>query len=449
MVFEKDRNFYFQLLRLTIPLFLQQLLRVSVDTLNSIMLGSIDQIQMSAMSQANQIFFIYYAVCSGLSIGCCVLVSQYWGKKDVDSISTIIAHGLRTAFVFGLVVSVLVYAFSDRIMLLYSSDMMIVEVGASYLRKITLMYVACGLSVMIFGASRGVEQVRIVLFTNIISYSVNIILDYILIFGKLGFNPMGIDGVAIGTVVARYIELFICALFFFNHVEIPFTIGDLKRFDNRLRKALFNVSLPIVAHEVVWSLGTSSGAMITGQLGKSAVAGYNVSSVLYDLLATIGNGFIPACGVVLGMSLGKGETEKAKRQAHSILLIAVIMGICIGIITYFVKDDFLKLYSLDNDAISYFRQFSNVLCFIWPFSCVEMVTMVAILRAGGDGKFGFYTDIVVMWLVCIPLAYLSAFKFNAKPWIIVGIIKCIIVLEAIAGFSRVLSYKWVKDLTKQ
>ena len=447
MYFENDRNFYYQLLRLTIPLFLQQLLRVSVDTLNSIMLGSIDQIQMSAMSQANQIFFIYYAVCSGLSIGCCVLVSQYWGKKDVDSISTIIAHGLRTAFVFGLVVSILVIVFSNNIMHLYSSDLMIVECGAKYLRKIALMFVACGLSVMIFGASRGVEQVRIVLFTNIISYSVNIILDYILIFGKLGFKPMGIDGVAVGTIVARYIELFICALFFFNHVEIPFSIGDLRKYDNKLRKALFDVSFPIVAHEVVWSLGTSSGAMITGQLGKSAVAGYNVTSVLYDLFATIGNGFIPACGVVLGMSLGKGEIEKAKRQANSILLIAFIMGISIGIISYFVKDEFLKLYSLDNEAINYFRQFSNVLCFIWPFSCIEMVTMVAILRAGGDGKFGFYTDIVVMWLICIPLAWLCAFKFNVPAWIIVGIIKGIIVLEALAGFFRVFTYKWVRNLT--
>lgn len=447
MYFENDRNFYYQLLRLTIPLFLQQLLRVSVDTLNSIMLGSIDQIQMSAMSQANQIFFIYYAVCSGLSIGCCVLVSQYWGKKDVDSISTIIAHGLRTAFVFGLVVSILVIVFSNNIMHLYSSDLMIVECGAKYLRKIALMFVACGLSVMIFGASRGVEQVRIVLFTNIISYSVNIILDYILIFGKLGFKPMGIDGVAVGTIVARYIELFICALFFFNHVEIPFSIGDLRKYDNKLRKALFDVSFPIVAHEVVWSLGTSSGAMITGQLGKSAVAGYNVTSVLYDLFATIGNGFIPACGVVLGMSLGKGEIEKAKRQANSILLIAFIMGISIGIISYFVKNDFLKLYSLDNEAINYFRQFSNVLCFIWPFSCIEMVTMVAILRAGGDGKFGFYTDIVVMWLICIPLAWLCAFKFNVPAWIIVGIIKGIIVLEALAGFFRVFTYKWVRNLT--
>ena len=447
MYFENDRNFYYQLLRLTIPLFLQQLLRVSVDTLNSIMLGSIDQIQMSAMSQANQIFFIYYAVCSGLSIGCCVLVSQYWGKKDVDSISTIIAHGLRTAFVFGLVVSILVIVFSNNIMYLYSSDLMIVECGAKYLRKIALMFVACGLSVMIFGASRGVEQVRIVLFTNIISYSVNIILDYILIFGKLGFKPMGIDGVAVGTIVARYIELFICAIFFFNHVEIPFSIGDLKKYDNKLRKALFDVSFPIVAHEVVWSLGTSSGAMITGQLGKSAVAGYNVTSVLYDLFATIGNGFIPACGVVLGMSLGKGEIEKAKRQANSILLIAFIMGVSIGIISYFVKDEFLKLYSLDNEAINYFRQFSNVLCFIWPFSCIEMVTMVAILRAGGDGKFGFYTDIVVMWLICIPLAWLCAFKFNVPAWIIVGIIKGIIVLEALAGFFRVFTYKWVRNLT--
>ena len=447
MFFENDKKFYYQLLRLTIPLFLQQLLRVSVDTLNSIMLGSIDQIQMSAMSQANQVFFIYFAICSGLSIGCCVLVSQYWGKKDIDSISTVMAHGLRTAFVFGMTVTILVYIFSNNIMHIYSSDMTIVETGTNYLRKICLMFVACGLSLMIFGQSRGVEQVKIVLFTNIISYSVNILLDYILVFGKLGFRPMGIDGVAIGTIIARYIELLICALFFFNHVEIPFTIKDLKKSDDKIRKAYFDVSLPIVAHEVVWSLGSSSGAMITGQLGKSAVAGYNVTSVLYDLFATIGNGFISACGVVLGMSLGKGETEKAKRQANSILLIALIMGICIGIITYFVKDDFLKLYSLDNQAINYFRQFSNILCFIWPFSCIEMVTMVAILRAGGDGKFGFYTDIVVMWLICIPLAWLCAFKFNAPAWIIVGIIKTIIVLEAIAGLSRVFTYKWVKDLT--
>jgi Na+-driven multidrug efflux pump len=116
-------------------------------------------------------------------------------------------------------------------------------------------------------------------------------------------------------------------------------------------------------------------------------------------------------------------------------------------ITLLVRDGFLSLYSLDPDALHYAKQFILIIACIWPFSLIEMVTMVSILRAGGEGQVGFYTDIVVMWMICIPLAAFCAFRLHTEPWIVVAIIKNIIVLEAIVGIIKVYTYKWVKDLT--
>lgn len=447
MQLSHDKNFYRQLAALSIPIFLQQLLRISVDTVNSLMLGSIDQLQMSAISQANQVFFIYYTVCSGLSVGCAVLVAQFWGKKDVNVIPSIIAHALRLVAVIGLIVSMAVHFFPETFMRIYSSDPDIIRIGAGYLHKVSLMYLACGLSVIIFAASRGVEQVRIVLITNIISYSINILLDYVLLFGKLGFPQLGVDGVAYGTIAARYVEFAVCLTCFIANKHIPFRISDIGRVSPNIRRALLKISAPIVAHEIVWSLGTSSGAMITGQLGKTVVAGYNVTTVLYDLCATVGNGFSSACSVVMGMTLGRGDLEEAKHQANSILLLALCFGLTLGVITFSVKDTFISLYALSDASRSYARQFMTVISIIWPFSLLEMVGMIAILRSGGEGKVGFYTDIVVMWMICIPLAALLAFRLHGEPWMIVTAIKAIIVLESVTGIINVYRYRWLRNLT--
>ncbi|MBR0385705.1 MAG: hypothetical protein IJI05_04070 [Erysipelotrichaceae bacterium] len=253
MQLSKDKALYRQLLALSVPLFLQQVLRISVDTVNSLMLGRIDQIQMSAISQANQVFWVYDAVISSLAIGCSVLVAQFWGKKDVNSIPTIIAHSLRAVLILGLLVSAAVHFFPENVMRIYASDPEIIALGAGYLRKVSLMYMVSSLSNVLFAAGRAVEQVRIVLVTNIISYSTNILLDYLLLFGKMGFPKLGIDGVAIGTIAARYVEFAVCLTYFVLSAKIPFRLSDIGRASSSIRKALFMITLPFVAHEIVWA----------------------------------------------------------------------------------------------------------------------------------------------------------------------------------------------------
>ena len=448
-IFVKEKSFYKNIFFLTFPLVFQQLLKLSVDTLNSMMLGNIDQLQMSAVSQANQVFFIFYTVCNGFGVGCCALVAQYWGRKDLESIKTVLATALRSIAIFGLLVTAIVILFPERVMRIYSSDPALIELGASYLRIVAIMYTPCALSVMLFAGCRGIEQVGIFLKTNIISYPVNIILDYVLLFGKLGFPELGITGIAIGTVIARLVELSILATYVLVFEKrMTFKLRDLKRRDSLLSKDFAKVSAPIVAHEIIWSFGTSAGSMITGQLGTSVVAGFNVTTVLYDLCGSLGNGFLNACSVVIGKTIGMGNVKKVKKQSETIIFMGLILGLAIGLFTFLIRPVFLSLYSLTPEAESYAMQFMAVYAVIWPFSLLEMVGMIAILRAGGDGKTGFYTDIVSMWLTTIPLAAAGAFVFGWPPVVVVTIIKMTIVIEAIVGIIRVLSMKWVHDLTR-
>ena len=447
--FIREKQFYTGIFSLALPILLQQLLRISVDTVNSVMLGSIDQLQMTAVSQVDQVFFVYYTICNGFAIGCCVLVAQYWGQRNMEAIRTVVATALRRVALFGLVFTLIVMAAPELVMRIYLKDPEALALSASYLRKVAVMYLPCALSVMIFGACRGVEKVRIVLVTNLISYSVNIFLDYALLFGAFGFPRLGITGVAIGTVTARFLELAICGVYLLQFEKrICFRLSFLKRRDRELGQDLMKVSAPIVAHEIVWSLGTSTGSMITGQLGTSVVAGYNVAMVFYNLCASVGNGFLNACSVTISKTIGMGHREEVKRQAQTMLCVGAGIGLCLGGVTLLSRGAFLSLYNLEPDAVEYARQFMGVIAIIWPFSLLEMVGMVGILRAGGDGKTGFYSDIVIMWMLCIPLAALGAFVWKVPPVAVVAVLKTIIVLEALVGVWRVLGMKWIRDLTR-
>lgn len=445
---ERDRTLYGNIFSLALPIILQQLLRISVDTVNSILLGSIDQLQMTAVTQADQVFFIYYTVCNGFAVGCCVLIAQYWGRRDMEAIRTVLATALRTIALFGLVFTTVVMAAPHVVMRIYLKDPEVLALSASYLRKVALMYLPCALSVMIFAGCRGVEQVRIVLVTNLISYSVNIGLDYCLLYGRFGFPRLGVTGIAVGTVTARLLELAICGTYLFKlEKRLNFCFSDLKRRDRQLGGDLFKVGAPIMAHEMIWSLGTSTGSMITGQLGTSVVAGYNVSMVLYNLCASVGNGYLNACNVIMSKTIGMGHRDRVKRQARSMLITGGIIGVILGCVTLLCRTPFLSLYRLEPDAVAYARQFMAVIACIWPFSLLEMTGMIGILRAGGDGKTGFYSDIVIMWMLCIPLAALAAFVWELPAVVVVAILKTIIALEAIVGILRVFSMRWVHDLT--
>lgn len=442
-------SFYRNILILALPIILQQFLRVSVDTLDSIMLGQIDQIQMSAVSQAQQIFFVFYTVCNGFAVGCCVLISQYWGKRDLDSIRTLFAVGVRYIAVFAIAVAAVVMIWPDKVMRIYSSDPELIALGVSYLRIAALMYLPCAVSSMLFACCRGIEEMKVSFTTNAISYPLNIVLDYCFIFGAFGFPELGIRGAACGAVIARLVELgVLCRFIFRREKRLKLVPRDMLRKDKKLSRDFLRVGTPIVAHEMIWSTGTTAGSSITGQMSTVIVTGYNVANVLYQLMACVMNGILHACSVTMGKTIGAGAgKDKIRQEAYTMVLIGCAGGTVLGVMTLLVGSAFVSIYTLTPDAAEYARWFMVIFAMIWPFSGMEMTGMIATLRAGGDGKTGFITDIFTMWLITIPLASLSAFALGLSPYVVISIIKFNIVLEALVGIFRIRTMKWVRNLT--
>ncbi len=448
-LFVARTSFYKNILILALPIILQQFLRVSVDTLDSIMLGQIDQIQMSAVSQAQQIFFVFYTVCNGFAVGCCVLISQYWGKRELEPIKTLFAVGVRYIAVFALIIAAVVIGWPDKVMRIYSSDPELIALGASYLRIAALMYLPCAVSSMLFACCRGIEQMKVSFTTNAISYPLNVVLDYCFIFGAFGFPELGIRGAACGAVIARLVELgVLCRFVFFKEKSLGLSLKDMGRRDKKLSRDFLRVGTPIVAHEMIWSTGTTAGSSITGQMSTVIVTGYNVANVLYQLMACMMNGILHACSVTIGKTIGAGHSrDRIRQEAYSMVLIGCTGGVILGILTLCVGSAFVGIYDLTPDAAEYARWFMVIFAMIWPFSGMEMTGMIATLRAGGDGKTGFITDIFTMWLITIPLAAVSAFVLDLSPYVVISIIKFNIVLEALVGIVRIRSMKWVRNLT--
>ena len=445
----KEKAFYKHILGLSIPLILQMLLSISVDTISALLLGNLSQAGMTAVTQANQVSWIIKVIVCGFAGGTSLLTSQYWGLKQKDPIKTILAISLRFMGAFCIATTLIVMTFSSDIMRIYSSDQEIITIGSAYLRTVALSYLPVGIVYTAYAALRGVEKVRVILINNIITYSINIILDYGMITGKLGMPALGTTGIAVGQIISRTLEVIIILVYIIKvDTNIGFKLKNLLNKDKQLTKDYIGASLPIVGHEIIWSIGTSSGNMIAGQLGKDVVAGYDVMQVYYNIVAAFGEGFLYACSIVIGVSIGENKKDRIKTEARSLALIGLVFGIAAGLISFLVKDSFVGLYALTEEADYYAKQFLTIIAISCPFSYMEMTCMIGILRAGGDGKTGFISDIFIMWLICIPAALVTAFALKADPVLVVAIIKFTIVLEGIVGTVRVLSMKWIHNLTR-
>ena len=355
---------------------------------------------------------------------------------------------MRANLCFAFFILVLFGFFSQGIMSFYSTKGEVLELSSSFLRLSSLSYPLCAMSVMIFACFRGVEETSVSFFVNLISYPVNILLNYMLIFGKGIFPKLGIYGSAVGTLSARLIELLVLLTFLFLlDKKISFRFKDFLRRNKKLSGDFRKIAIPIVAHEIIWSVGTTAGSSITGRLDVLVVAGYNVANIFYQCMGCFMNGILHACSVTIGKTIGSGANrERIKKEAYSILLIGLLGGLFLGTLTYLLQDRFLALFPLSDQTENYAKGFILILALIWPFSGVEMTGMIAILRAGGDGKTGFISDIFTMWLITIPLASIAAFWLHLSPFVVVFIVKLNIVLEATVGFIRVLSMKWIKKI---
>ena len=449
MKLTKDMSFYKSVLNISLPIALQNLITFSVSMADTVMVGRLGEINLSATAIANHLQFILMILIFGVGGGASVISSQYYGKKDIDSIHKVMAIMYRLCILIGIVFIFVAILIPYKFMNIYTTDKEVILQGVKYLRIISISYIFYAITNCTISVLRSVKTVRISLVVYSISLLVNIFFNWVFIFGKFGINPMGIQGAAIATVMSRLTEFTITLIFImYFEKKINLKLKELKNLDKEIIRVFKKASTPIILNELFWAIGSTMISIIVGRMGTEVVAGNSINNVTNQFATLFIFGLSSASSVIIGNTIGKGDYEKVKEYANTICILSFIMGILSAIVILILRPIIVNLYNVSDYTKSIAKQIMISTAILSVFKSVSSNIMMGVLRGGGDNKFVFISEMIFMWLVSIPLGFLSAFVLKLPVFIVFLIIKSDEVLKAIAGVLRVINGKWIVDITK-
>lgn len=447
--FITDKAFYKTLLVVGIPITIQNTINVFVQMLDTIMLGSLGDVAISASAQANQLFFIYNMVVFGLAGGALALNSQYWGQKNVEAIRDIMAIIIRIAVGVGVVLFIVMQLFPEQIMLIFTKDPLVVEEGVKYIKIVSWSYVIFGFTATYLTMMRSVEVVKIAVVSSVMAMCLNVFFNYCLIFGNLGFPALGVSGAAYATLISRTAEFILCIVYvLFFDKRIKLKVSNFLKFDKELTRDVMRQSAPVLTNEIMWSVGIATLAILMGKLGTEVVAANSVISVISQLCTCIVFGVANAAGVIVGKYIGQGDRENAIKSAHTLTWIAYAVGTVVVIAIYLLKDPIINFYNISDEARVLAHQFIYVVMMTSFFISPAALFICGTLRAGGDAKFALFSEMVALWLVAVPLGFLSAFVFHFPVWLVFLLMKLDEPVKALMCGIRMRGTKWINNVTK-
>ncbi|RGC26293.1 MATE family efflux transporter [Hungatella hathewayi] len=443
-------KFYRSVFALVIPMALQNLINVGVTAADVIMLGRVGEKALSGASLAGQVQYIMVLFLFGLTSGATVLTAQYWGKGDKKTIEKILGLGMKAAIIVTAIFTVAALLIPDLLMRIFTNDPAVISEGMKYLRIVAFSYVLMGITQVYLFIMRSVERVVVATVVYLVSLICNVILNAIFIFGLIGCPAMGIQGAALGTLAARFVELILVFGYarLFNK-DIKFRFRYLMRTDKLLVRDFLRYALPVVMNEVMWGLGTAANTAILGHMGSAAVAANSVAQVARQLATVVAFGLSSATAIYLGKTIGEKKFEHAKAYAHRFLLLSVVMGAIGGVIILVAAPVTAALLSLTPAAKSYLKFMFFVMSYFVIAQSFNTTMVVGTFRSGGDTRFGLIMDVATMWGCSILFGFLAAFVFHCGVPVVYIILMSDELIKVPITWIRYRSYKWLKDVTRE
>lgn len=449
MIITRDKRFYRLLFSIALPIAVQNLITFMVSMVDTLMVGALGEIQLSAVSIANNLFFVLTILMFGLAGGSNIMISQYWGKGNVKTIHKILAIMYRVCLLItGIFIFIAVFL-PKYFMGIFTTDKAVIDFGASYLRIVCIGYLFYSITNCTIMMLRSVKTVSISIIVYTASLVVNSILNWILIFGNLGAPELGIRGAAIATVCARITEFSIVLVFMFIYErKIGIKLEHLLKLDKEILKDYVGLCTPVLCNELLWAIGASMISVIVGRMGTEVVAANSINGVAHQFVTVFIFGMSNATAVIIGNTIGEGKKETAKEYAYSIGVFSVVMGCISGFMILLIKPFVVNFYNVSYSTKLIAMEIMTVTSGIIVFQSLASNFMMGVLRGGGDAKFVLINDLIFMWLVAIPGGFFVAFVLELPVALVFLVIKCDEILKSLTSVYRVISGKWVNDVTK-
>ena len=429
------------------PIALQSLIGSSLNLVDNLMIGHLGELPLNAVGVSVQIFFVYWMFVFGFASGGATFISQFYGVRDLVNIRRTTGFTLAVVFGMGLIFFIAAVCFPEYLLRIFTRFPEVIEAGKVYVRIGAPVFLLVPVTQAFTVALRATQQTVQPLLASVVALGMNTCMNYILIYGKLGAPAMGIAGAALATVISRAVELgIILFLVFGRRNMIAGPLREFFGFRRDLARRIVRNALPTTINETMWGLGTALYIAAFARISISAGAAVQACNTINNLFSMIAFSIGDAILILVGQKLGEGKKAEAFAMSKILTKLAVTVGLILGALTLCFGKPILSLFDFTEegamDAWRILVVYASTL-----FMEVFNGTMVSgTLRSGGDTRFAMFTEVGAVWLIGVPLAFITSLGFGWPVYLAVLAVKSEGVVKGIILLRRYLSGKWLNTV---
>jgi len=445
-----DKDFYSKLVTLAIPVTIQNLIASSLGMVDTVMVGALGNEPMAAVGVSNQFGLIVFLMYAAIHSGASIFIAQFWGKKDYENIGKVVNIGIVLGIVVSFLFSIVGILFSRQIVSIFNTNPIVIEQGAAFLKIFSMSFVFGSVSLGLSVALRSIGKSVMPMVISGIALGLNTLLNYILIFGVFGFPALGVRGSAIATLTSRIIEMIIFLVVVSRSYDIlRIRISILRQVTADLFKKVVSTMVPVILNELCWSVGFAVYSVAYGRISTEAFDAVQISNTVGNLFLVVGFGMASASAVMIGHVVGAGEENKAKEYAGRFVILCALGGVIIGAFMYISAPVVAGFFKVTEDVIETAIVILTLNAIIFPIRLVNIVSIVGILRGGGDAKYAFIAEGITMWLIGVPLAFIGAFVLKLEVQWVVLIVMAEDIVKVTCAVVRLKSGRWIKNVVRE
>ena len=442
---ERKRSLRKEIVRLALPIALQQFMTALVGACDAIMLGKLSQDAMSAVSLATQVTFVFNLFMFAFMAGENMFVAQYYGKGDYTGISQVFSLVTKICGCIAVVFLAGTLFFPEQLMRILTNEETLIVLGSEYLRVIGISYVFSGIAQIFLAIMKNCGAVNMSTLINGVMVILNIALNAVFIFGLSGFPKMGIKGAALATVLATVVQF----LWSVGYVlcRIRAVKFSLRSCEKKLFGRFWQKAVPLLINNLAWGIGFSMYAVIMGHLGTDAVAANGIANISKNLVVCFCLGLGNAGSIIVGNRLGADRLQEAKEVGETLTKTAIIAGIVSGLVLIALSPFITKMVDLTPTARGYLQKMLLISSYYIAGKSVNCMTIGGIFAAGGDSKFGMLCDSVTLWCIIVPLGCICAFILKLPVMVVYFVLNLDEIIKLPVVYKHYKKYKWIKNLT--
>ena len=445
-----DTSFYRKFLTIYVALVLQNVVTLSVNLADNMMLGSYSETALSGVAAVNQIQFISQQLLMALGDGLVIFCSQYWGKRQTEPMKKISATAMHAGLLIAILLFALVSIFPRQAVGIFTTEESIIREGVSYLSIIRFTYLFFAVTQILLATLRSVEVVKIAFYLSVMTFFVNCGINYVLIYGHFGAPEMGAAGAAIGTLAARMTELVVLIIYIIKkEKQLHLSIRSYLQHDRVLSGDYFRVTAPMLVVQGLWGVNTALQTVILGHMTAAAIAANSFASTIFMMVKSMAVGAASTASIIIGNTIGTGDIALVKKYSGRLQRIFVVIGLVSGLLLFLIRVPILQLYDLSASTKEMANTFLIILSVVVIGMSYQMPTNNGIIRGGGNAMFVVKMDLISIWGIVIPLSFVMAFVVKASPAVVVCCLNADQIFKCIPAFLESHYGNWIRKLTRE